>query len=108
MFSLNRPLVVMSLTKTLTGKSVCLSTLGNPASRPTGDLWSKSVLQILAYLCRFLPFCSFNDFLRFEFFWVVGFLQTSLLCIGGELAGPGGVRQFLIFSDEGGGRVSKF
>ena len=41
----------------------------------------------LAFLC----FCSFDEFLHFIFFslWVFWFLQTSLLCMVGELAGGG-------------------
>ena len=34
-------------------------------------------------------FCCFNNFMRFDFFWVFWALQTSLLCIMGELAGRG-------------------
>ena len=32
---------------------------------------------------------GYNDFWRLEFFHVLGSLQTSLLCIVGELAGEG-------------------
>ena len=39
----------------------------------------------------FLRICCFNDFLRFCLGLVFGSLQTSLLCIVGELAGGGSV-----------------
>ena len=39
----------------------------------------------------FKVFCRFGDFVRCEMFLGFGSLQTSLLCIVGELAGGGSV-----------------
>ena len=36
-------------------------------------------------------FCCFNDFCVYKKIWVLGSLQTILLCIMGELAGEGSV-----------------
>ena len=71
--------------------SVCLSTFGNPASRWTGDFWLKSILLILAYLLMFLRFCGFDELLHFFGGERLGSLQTSLLCIVGEIARGGSV-----------------
>ena len=50
--------------------SVCLSTLGNPTSRWTGDFWSKSISLILAYHYKFLVFAVSMIFCIFYLFRV--------------------------------------
>ena len=51
-----------------------------------------------SYITVFLPDC-FNDLFSFELLWVLGYLQTSLLCVVGELAGGGLVALAVGISD---------
>ena len=67
---------------------MCVCHHGNPASRWNGDFWSKVILLIFENLYIFFGVVSMT-FLPLEYLWVLGFLQTSLLCILGELAGGG-------------------
>ena len=53
------------------------------------DFWSKSVSLILAYLKTYCGFSVSKIVLVLNFFWSVVYLQTSLLCLMGELAGGG-------------------
>ena len=69
---------------------VCLSHLGNNTFRRTSDLCSKGVSLILGFRkTGFFPELC-NDFFlhKKKVFWS---LQTTLLCIVGELAGRGSV-----------------
>ena len=49
----------------------------------------KEHIANIGILLDILCFGCFDDFLCFDIFWVFGSLQTSLLCIMGELAGGG-------------------
>ena len=69
--------------------SLCLSPPGNPASRWSGDFRWKSVSLKLANK-QTIFFGMFGPFLCFkQKTWVLGSLQTNLLCIVGELLGGG-------------------
>ena len=81
-------------------RDVCPSPPGNHASQWTWDFWSKSELLNLANLYVFFCFFTVSIIFRlYNFFWDIGSLQSSLLCIVGELAGKGSVAVAVGFSD---------
>ena len=79
---------------------VCVCHRGKPASRWTGDFWSKSVSLLfgipLNVLDLFVVSMIFSFLTYFLGFW---FFATSLLCIIGELAGGGSVAVAVGVSD---------
>ena len=69
----------------------CVSTHGNPASRWTGDFWSKRLLLIMANLKTF----CFGPFSYFLGFWAFANQPTEHTV--GELAGGGSVAVAVAF-----------
>ena len=85
-FSLNRPRGRFSLVVRMFACPIAR----NRWLRPNG--WSLRLLveERIANIgipLHVLDFCSFDLVLLFEFIWVLGSFQTSLLCLVGELAG---------------------
>ena len=72
--------------------SVC--TIAETSFPVAGDFWSKSVSLIPAYLH------VLKIFLHFAFLYSLGSLQTSRLCIMGELAGGWSVAVAVGVSDK--------